>query len=401
MISMENTPLYWSNPYQTEFEVTVLSVIEENEVAEITIDKPVARPASGGQAGDRGLLIGDTAEIQFFDTKLEGTQTVLIANQVPAVDKQYILVIDWNWRYSMMKNHTAEHLFVSQLLQRFPSVSVSQLWIDGKKANLTLQGSEIKHQDLLAAERRVQHLIEEGLEVTTELVESKEVDECIRAREGALEKHEKIRVVSIGSHDESACSGTHVRNTEEIKVFKIIDYASSNDRTEIEFLTDSSAIEELTKTYNLALARTEKVPFEMEQLGHILDKYSVLQANHEKMLEKIKSGIDHSVRIHTADDVSIYHDLLPGFDTKALREAALNLEPDEPALVLLFSPGETSYLVVRSVGLEEACVYMGDIVDSLEGKGGGRGEIYTGGFQSVEDPEKLYQELLIRVKETI
>ncbi|MBS3795218.1 MAG: alanyl-tRNA editing protein [Candidatus Thorarchaeota archaeon] len=399
---MEKPLPYWINPYRTEFKVTILDVQKGNEGrVEISIDKPVVRPAGGGQAGDRGVLITKSNRIQFVDTRLDGESTIVLANQSPAKNQKATLVVDWDWRYSMMKNHTAEHLFVSQLLPRLSGISISELWIDGEKANLTLQGAKIEEQDLLGAEKRVQKLIEREIKVITELVSSKEVDETVRARKGALGKHKMLRIVSIGNQDESACSGMHVRNTKEIRVFKIVDYSLSNDTAEVKFLTNLSAVEVLAETYNLALQRKHSIPFEMEQLGHILDKYSILQSDHEKMLEKIKSGVEKLVQSHVVGNVTIYHDSLPGFDTKALQEAALNLTPNEPALVLLFSPGDTSYVVVRSVGLEEARFYVGEVVDSLGGKGGGRGDIYTGGFRLVKDPEQLYQKLLTKVEETI
>jgi len=399
---MEKPLPYWINPYRTEFKVTILDVQKGNEGrVEISIDKPVVRPAGGGQAGDRGVLITKSNRIQFVDTRSNGESTMVLADQSLAKNQKATLVVDWDWRYSMMKNHTAEHLFVSQVLPRLRGITISELWIDGEKANLKLQGAKIEEQDLLGAEKRVQKLIEREIKVITELVSSKEVDETVRAKNGALGKHNMLRIVSIGNQDESACSGMHVRNTKEIGVFKIVDYSLSNDTAEVKFLTNLSAVEVLAETYNLALQRKHSIPFEMEQLGHILDKYSILQSDHEKMLEKIKSGVEKFVQSHVVGNVTIYHDSLPGFDTKALQEAALNLTPSEPAIVLLFSPGDTSYLVVRSVGLEEARFYVGEVVDSLGGNGGGRGDIYTGGFRLVEDPEQLYQELLTKVEETI
>ncbi|MGM0686716.1 MAG: hypothetical protein ACQET3_07090, partial [Promethearchaeati archaeon] len=125
------------------------------------------------------------------------------------------------------------------------------------------------------------------------------------------------------------------------------------------------------------------------------DKYCALQSNHQRMTEKIKSVVPDLVETVTSGETNILHDVLPGFDTKALRDAALNLNPAKPALIILFSPGDTSHVVVRSVGLErEAKFYVEGIVESLGGKGGGGGDIYTGGFSSSEDPYSVYDNLV-------
>ncbi len=399
---MKELPPYWTDPYKAHFEITILDVRETKRVTEITIKEPVVRSAGGGQAGDRGILHTEERDIQFLGTRKHGENTVLIADRAPLTGQKHNLAIDWEWRYGMMKNHTAEHLLVAQLLKMHPDILVSELWIDGENGSIVLDEADFEIKDLLIAENEVQKLIERSIPISTDLVESQAVDDEVRVRKGALERHDELRVVRIGEHDQSACSGTHVKNTEEIRAFKIVDYQISEGSAHVEFVTAAKAISILSRSYNAALRRKHTVPFEMEQLGHILDKYCALQFNHQRMTEKIKSVVPDVVETVTSGETSILHDVLPGFDTKALRDAALNLNPAKPALIILFSPGDTSHVVVRSVGLErEAKFYVEGIVESLGGKGGGGGDIYTGGFSSAADPDSVYDNLVSKAIKTM
>lgn len=400
---MENLPPYWTNPYRTDFTVDILDKRQTSEgEVEIVIKDPVVRPAGGGQAGDKGFLNPETEHIRFTDTRKHGESTVLLADKAPSGDEKQSVAIDWKWRYSMMKNHTAEHLFVSQLMRIYPNMSVSELWIDGQGGNLTLQGAGIQLEDLLSAEDTVQSLIEQNISLSTDLVKSETVDAEVRAREGALGKHDEVRIVRIGEFDQSACSGIHVNETGEIGVFKIVHYNISDKSTQVSFLTGFRAINKLTNTYNAALQRTHLIPFEMEQLGYILDKYRNLQVSYDRMLDKIKSAVPNLIETKISGDIKILHGCFPGFDTRALRNAILDLTPSEPAFIVLFSPGDTSYVVARSIGLDqEAKFYIQDIVESMGGRGGGGGEIYTGGFSSIEEPDTTYDDLVSRVRNAL
>ncbi|MHA1741217.1 MAG: alanyl-tRNA editing protein, partial [Candidatus Thorarchaeota archaeon] len=70
--------IYWEDPLESEFRVTVTSCRRTERGYEITIDEHVARPEGGGQAGDRGTLEVGGAIVRFVDTVEDNGSVVLI-----------------------------------------------------------------------------------------------------------------------------------------------------------------------------------------------------------------------------------------------------------------------------------------------------------------------------------
>ena len=50
---MSSQPYYWTDPMKDQFDIEIESILEANGHLHITIKEQVAKPAGGGQAGDR------------------------------------------------------------------------------------------------------------------------------------------------------------------------------------------------------------------------------------------------------------------------------------------------------------------------------------------------------------
>ncbi len=396
---MSSPKVYWTDPLEYEFIVTVTGCEKVDDQFHISVDSDVIRPEGGGQAGDRGEIHTRAGEVQVVNTIVTDDGTRLVTEVTVDEGEQVTLFIDMVWRRSMMRNHTSEHLFVSELKRLREDIDLGYIWIDGDKGTVEILGEDLDVELLLNAEKNVQQHILEDRQVETQIIESKDLAPEVRAREGVESKHDKIRIVRVEGLDQSACSGIHVLNTGDIGLFKILDYRIGDGSARIEFSSHENALNELSSVFNDVMIRRHTYPFEMHQLGDVLDKAKRNADAKEELLSLIVSWIEGSSPSELIAGITFKHYSLPGFESKDLRYILQSMSSEESSAILLFSPGNKSNFILWTTGLEKsATYYASDIVERLDGKGGGSKEVFTGGFSGVVDPQELYHKLVDGIK---
>jgi len=400
---MSFQPHYWTDPMKEQFDIEIESILEVDGHFHIRINEKVAKPASGGQAGDRGFLLIGEKKYEFIDTILQNSHTALVMKNSPTSGKgKTILKLDMLWRKAMMANHTSEHILVGAMKKKYPELKLGKIWIDGTHGSVVLEGRTIPLQEVLEIEKEVNNLIHDSIDVKTKVVTADEVNDTVRAREGVTSKNDMIRLVNVGEFDSSACSGIHVTNTNDIQIFKIIDVKAQEENTHIEFVSGAIAARRLAEVYNVALTRKYSYPFEMEQLGAILDKSKTLQLAYDEAIEKLFQLMDEGPSKEKLNEVTFWHEYLPGFEVGTTRHLIKELELEVPSVTLFLSTGKKINIIVWTKGMpKDASHYISEIVESFGGRGGGSAESYTGGFSEIENPRELFLELIERVKERI
>lgn len=184
----------------------------------------------GGQVGDRGVLISDNGEvIEIFDTKKENNVAVHLSKQIPSDPAgEFTARIDVEARKSTSANHSATHL-IHEALREVLGNHVEQ---KGSFVNPEGLRFDFSHFQKVTPEelRKVEHLVNKRIREAMPLEEARELP-IEKARDmGALalfgEKYgDKVRVVKYGSSIE-LCGGTHVANTGNIGMIRIINESS-------------------------------------------------------------------------------------------------------------------------------------------------------------------------------
>jgi alanyl-tRNA synthetase len=396
---MTPLPPYWIDPLKDQFLVTIADSKPTEEHFETTIEEDVVKAAGGGQAGDRGILRINQEEIVVRDTMQRDGVVMMLTEKGLTRGVKATLIIDMNWRRSIMRNHTAEHLFAAALKERYPFLKPGAMWIDGNHGTVEMVGAKVDLQELFSAEKSVQNTILRDIPVSTEIVKASELDKSIRARESVEAKHEMVRVVRIGDSDAAACSGTHVLRTGDLGIFKLVDYKMEEESVHVEFLTGNRAVTILYDLFNAALERRRSHPFELEQLGAVLDRGKRVTSELAKVLEKMEHLLNRGPTVEDIGGTSFRHEFLPGFEVNSLKRVLKNIKLDGPSAILYFAPGEKCNLVFWTNDLpREAAIYINDAVTKLGGRGGGSEQVYTGGFSNVDNPEKIYDDLVEQVR---
>ena len=277
----------------------------------------------GGQVGDRGILVsadGDVVEIN--DTKRENGMGVHFAKRLPKdVNAEFTATIDEQARLAISCNHTATHLLHEALRevlgnhveQKGSFVSPEVLRFDFSHFQ-KLTNEEIAKVERLA-NAKVRQAIARDERRSVPITEAQEM--------GAMalfgEKYgEEVRVIKFGSSVE-LCGGTHVDNTGNIGMIKIISESSiAAGIRRIEAITGANVektIEEMQYTlreigamFNNApnlVATLRKSIEENADLRKQAEEYFKERVNHlsKQLLEKaveingIKTVIMNGVRV--------------------------------------------------------------------------------------------------------
>ena len=185
----------------------------------------------GGQVGDRGTLSSLTSDevIDIYDTKRENGIGVHLAKRLPSdVETAFIAKIDEKARLATSCNHTATHL-LHEALREVLGTHVEQ---KGSFVNPDVLRFDFSHFQKLTPEeiRRVEHLANSRVRKAIPLDEHRSVPIAEARKMGAMalfgEKYgEEVRVIRYGSSIE-LCGGTHVPNTGNIGMIKIVSESS-------------------------------------------------------------------------------------------------------------------------------------------------------------------------------
>jgi len=241
----------------------------------------------------------------------------------------------------------------------------------------------------------VQNVIEKAVPVDTKFVKATEISSQVRAREGLSGKHEVMRIVEVEGYDSSACSGIHVTNTRDIRFFKVIDFKTKDNGIRVTFVAGKKAGQMMESTFNEILRRKHSYPFEMEQIGDVLDKAKSIADERRLLVDKLIQFLTKGVDSEDVNGITFRHEYLPGLDSKDMKAIVKKLCLSGPSVMLLFIPSGKSTLTLTTNELPlDASEYIASIVEKMGGRGGGSHDVYTGGFSETIVPEEVYSRIV-------
>ena len=202
---------------------------KNNEYYQIVLARTPFYAEMGGQVGDKGYLQSGDEKIEIIDTKRENNLPVHIAKRLPSdVTEPVHAVIDVKARQAIACNHTATHLLHAALRQVLGThVEQKGSYVDSKILRF-----DFSHFKKMTPEeiREVEHVANAMVRNATPREEYRDLP-IQQARDmGAMalfgEKYgDKVRVIKYADSIE-LCGGTHVNNTGNIGMIKIMSESS-------------------------------------------------------------------------------------------------------------------------------------------------------------------------------
>ncbi len=186
---------------------------------------------SGGQVGDRGLIVSPRGRFEVKDTRKVGKVFVHIGEITEGeigVGDAVHCEVDAAYRKAVSRNHTAVHLLQAALRRVLGDhVAQSGSYVDSERARFDFSHFAAVSPDEL---KQVEDLVNAEI-LSNESVETLVTDVHTAQEMGAMalfgEKYgDRVRMVRIGDFSRELCGGTHLHSTAEAGLFKIISESS-------------------------------------------------------------------------------------------------------------------------------------------------------------------------------
>ena len=209
--------LYRTDSYARDLTATVIDSQSVDGKLEVTLDRTIFYPTAGGQANDLGTLEGRNV-LDVRGLKSETTVVhVLEGSEMLEVGSNVTGSIDWDRRFDLMQQHTGEHI----LGQAFYRLEAHVIAVNMEREVCTLDLEQtITGEMALEAELAANQAIWSGHEIRCYEVHDSEIGNVPLRRTPKVSG--MIRVVQIGIYDFSACGGTHLKNSSEVGMVKIL-----------------------------------------------------------------------------------------------------------------------------------------------------------------------------------
>ena len=384
----------------------LVDALMEGQRGTIFVEKTPFYATMGGQEGDTGMIRTENGLFRVEDTiHLRGGKyghVGVMESGMISVNDQVTLQVDPAGRADTCKNHSATHL----LQKALKTVLGSHVEQKGSLVTPTRLRFDFAHFQPMTAEeiQKVEALVNQEIQAALPVVtQVMGIEEAKKSGAMALfgEKYgEEVRVVSMGEFSKELCGGTHVANTSQITLFKIVSESGvAAGVRRIEALTGNNVIQYYRQMEeNLhQLAKTLKTtPAELsDRAEHLLKEVKELQSENESLKSKLaqESLGDVSDQVTEVKGVKVLAAAVDGVDMNGLRDLGDQLKEKlgEGVVVLASSMGgKVSLLAMATPGAMEKGAHAGNLIKAaaaiVGGGGGGRPNMAQAGGKN---PEKI------------
>ncbi len=374
----------------TESELT--EALTDGEKGTVIVETTPFYGTMGGQQGDKGTIRVEGGEFKVEEAiHLRGGRIGHVGYMVSGMMKcgdEAVLSVDAEGRNNTEKNHSATHLLQKALKTVLGShVEQKGSYVDPMRLRFDFAHFQaMTAEELSEVEKLVNRKINENLPVVTDVMS---LDDAKKSGAMALfgEKYgDSVRVVSMGDFSKELCGGTHVKNTGDIKNFKILSEAGvAAGVRRIEALTGEAVIgyyEKLEKELNEAAKALKTTPAEL--IGKIHALQNELKAVNSEV-ESLKSKMarealgDVMNQVKEVNGVRFLASRLEGVDMNALRELGDQLKEKlgEGVIVLAsVKDGKVNLMATATDAAMKKGAHAGNLIKGIAqivgGGGGGR-----------------------------
>jgi len=377
-----------------------------DQLITLILDKTCFYGESGGQVGDTGWIEGPNGKFEVFNTQREGDFFLhcgVLREGSIDLGQEVNAHVDECRRQAIRRAHTATHLVHAALQHFLGSHAVQQ----GSKVDADLlrfdfsHASPVGNETLQDIEAMVNEGTSEAVAVSANLLPLEEARHA-----GAMmlfgEKYpDVVRMVSIDGISKELCGGTHVDNTGEIGLVKIIHEESVSAGTRrVVAITGRRALERFQQAEATLtdLANTLKVPAPdlPSRLNSLTKELKALKR--QAATNKPDISIDELLNsAEEVDGVRIVIADTKGCDAAAMRQCIDQLRRKaSPIAVLLGSTDNGKVTLVAGISREveskgvSAGSWIREPASLVGGRGGGRPDLaQAGGKLSAKLPEAL------------
>lgn len=239
---MATERLYYQDSHLQIFSAAVTGCRPGKYGWDVTLDRTAFYPEGGGQPGDQGMLGG----VAVTDTHEAGGEVVHFCDGPLEVGAVVEGGIDWARRFSLMQQHSGEHILSGLIHAAYGYDNVG--FHMGRDAVTIDFNGMLDEAQLASLERQANRVIWQDQAVEVFWPTPEELARLPYRSKKALEG--PVRLVRFPGADLCACCGTHVKRTGEIGLVKLLSCQKFHQGVRIEMLAGGRAVEYLTQVHD-------------------------------------------------------------------------------------------------------------------------------------------------------
>ncbi|MYW02394.1 alanine--tRNA ligase [Streptomyces sp. SID3343] len=382
----------------------------EGDEVEVVLDRTPFYAEGGGQLADTGRIRLDTGavvEVRDVQNPVPGVTVHRGRVQVGEVlvGAKALAQIDVERRRSIARAHSATHL-THQALRDALGPTASQAGSENAPGRFRFDfgaPGAIPGTVLVDVEQKINEVLARDLDVTAEVMSMDEAKKSGAVMMFGEKYGDRVRVVTMGDYSKELCGGTHVDNTAQLGLVKLLGESSIGAGVRrVEALVGTDAYNFLAREHTIVNQLTEVVKGRPEELPERVASIMAKLREAEKEIAAMRGAqalqaagglVDSAQDIH---GVALVAAQLPdGTTPDDLRKLALDVRgrlASRPAAVAVVSVvnGKPMVVVAANEAARERGVKAGELVrvaaKTLGGGGGGKDDVAQGGGS---DPGKV------------
>jgi len=399
---------------ELETKAKVLAIVKDGECVSacakgdevgIILDRTPFYAEMGGQVGDSGAIYKNDRQVMIVnDTqKLGGGQFISYCEAVEgdlSVGDTVSALVGTDRRKAIERNHTCCHILQAALREVLGDhVHQSGSYVDPYRCRFDFTHfSAMTAEEIAKVENCVNNVILSSVPVTTEVLPIEEAK-----KKGAMalfgEKYgDTVRVVSVGDYSTEFCGGTHLKNSSQAGLFKIVSESSvASGVRRIEAITGANVLELLNNSLNTldkaaAVLKTQNSEL-VSRLTSVMSELREKDKKIEQMQQAAANAQLGSLNEQDVSGVKVITAALEGTGADGLRKIGDSLADKYDCFVAVLAgtnDGKTNILCKCSKSAVAKGANAGTIVREVAavagGKGGGKPDQAMAG---VPDTSKL------------
>lgn len=222
--------LYQTDSYLQEFDAVVTRALRDERA--VILDRTAFYPGGGGQPCDFGSLEMGGIRYPVEKVKKQGDDVLHFlggSDSLPEPKSVARGTLDWSRRYKLMRTHTALHVLCGTVFRDYGAL-VTGGDMDPLKGRMDFEFENMRGDLVREIEAAVNLEVQQAREIRVSILpreEAFQIPDLIRTKINLLpEGITQVRTVEIVGLDLQADGGTHVRNTNEVGIIRVVDYKS-------------------------------------------------------------------------------------------------------------------------------------------------------------------------------
>lgn len=375
--------LYYEDCHLAQFSSLVTGCVACEKGWEVTLEATAFYPEGGGQACDLGTL----GVAKVLDVQERGEDVIHLLDAPLEVGAQVEGRIDYQRRFSLMQQHTGEHIVSGIIHRRYGYHNVG-FHMGANYIEIDFDGI-VPAEDLAAIEQEANEALWKNLPVICWYPSESELPNVFYRTKKVLPW--PVRIVQVPGYDSCACCGVHVAHTGEVGLVKLFSVVGLRGGSRIEMACGAKAMELLNRVYEQNRMVSQAFSAKVFETGA-----AAKRINEALAAEKFRvTGLQRRLFTITSKNYVNFGDVLhfeDGLEPALVRELADAIAQLCGGRAAVFSGSdEAGYSYCLAIRDGDLRPFGKELNTALNGRGGGKPNFLQGSVRATKvEIEKFF-----------